>query len=85
MNNIVREINRHAIELEEMLRQMEQFMENTPEGWLKCETRGKRTYYYHSECGTFNDKENNQNLPVTAEEKESINAILAQYITLGLE
>lgn len=47
MNNIVREINRHAIELEEMLRQMEQFMENTPEGWLKCETRGKKTYYYH--------------------------------------
>ena len=45
----------------------------------------ERTYYYHSECGTFNDKENNQNLPVTAEEKESINAILAQYITLGLE
>ncbi len=45
----------------------------------------ERTYYYHSECGTFNDKENNQNLPVIAEEKESINAILAQYITLGLE
>lgn len=32
MNNIVREINRHAIELEEMLRQMEQFMKDTPEG-----------------------------------------------------
>ena len=45
----------------------------------------ERTYYYHSECGTFNDEKNNQNLPVTAEEKESINAILAQYITLGLE
>ena len=45
----------------------------------------ERTYYYHSECGTFNDKENNQNLPVTDEEKESINAVLAQYITLGLE
>ena len=45
----------------------------------------ERTYYYHSECGTFNDKANNQNLPVTAEEKESINVILAQYITLGLE
>ena len=43
---------------------------------------GERTYYYHSECGTFNDKEDNQNLPVTAEEKESINVILAQYITL---
>ena len=45
----------------------------------------ERTYYYHSECGTFNDEKNNQNLPVTAEEKENINAILAQYITLGLE
>ena len=45
----------------------------------------ERTYYYHSECGTFNDEKNNQSLPVTAEEKENINAILAQYITLGLE
>ena len=32
----------------------------------------ERTYYYHSECGTFNDEKNNQNLPVTAEEKENI-------------
>ena len=60
------------------------------EGTTECANDCKliideRTYYYHSECGTFNDKENNQNLPVTAEEKESINAILAQYITLGLE
>ena len=30
----------------------------------------ERTYYYHSECGTFNDEKNNQNLLVTAEEKE---------------
>ena len=60
------------------------------EGTAECANDCKliideRTYYYHSECGTFNDKANNQNLPVTAEEKESINAILAQYITLGLE
>ena len=60
------------------------------EGTAECANDCKliideRTYYYHSECGTFNDKENNQNLPVIAEEKESINAILAQYITLGLE
>lgn len=60
------------------------------EGTAECANDCKliideRAYYYHSECGTFNDKENNQNLPVTAEEKESINAILAQYITLGLE
>lgn len=45
----------------------------------------ERTYYYHSECGTLNDKVNNQNLSVTAKEKESINVILARYITLGLE
>ena len=60
------------------------------EGTAECANDCKliideRTYYYHSECGTFNDKANNQNLPVTAEEKENINAILAQYITLGLE
>ena len=60
------------------------------EGTTECANDCKliideRTYYYHSECGTFNDKENNQNLPVTAEEKESINVILAQYVTLGLE
>ena len=57
------------------------------EGTAECANDCKliideRTYYYHSECGTFNDKENNQNLSVTGEEKESINAILAQYITL---
>ena len=60
------------------------------EGTAECANDCKliideRTYYYHSECGTFNDKENNQNLPVTTKEKESINVILAHYITLGLE
>lgn len=60
------------------------------EGTAECANDCKliideRTYYYHSECGTFNDKENNQNLPVTTKEKESINVILAHYITLGSE
>ena len=60
------------------------------EGTAECANDCKlviddRTYFYHSECGTFNDKENNQNLSVTVKEKENINAILAQYITLGLE
>ncbi len=60
------------------------------EGTAECANDCKliideRTYYYHSECGTFNDKENNQNLSVTAKEKESINVILAQYVTLGSE
>ena len=60
------------------------------EGTAECANDCKliieeRTYYYHSECGTFNDKENNPNLSVTAKEKESINVILAQYVTLGSE
>ena len=60
------------------------------EGTAECANDCKliideRTYYYHSECGTFNDKENNQNLPVTTKEKESINVILAHYIILGSE
>lgn len=46
---------------------------------------GERIYDYHSECGTFNDNVNNQNLSVAVKEKESINAILARYITLGPE
>ena len=60
------------------------------EGTAECANDCKliideRTYYYHSECGTFNDKENNQNLPVTVKEKENINVILAHYIILGSE
>ena len=60
------------------------------EGTAECANDCKliideRTYYYHSECGTFNDKMNNQNLSVTAKEKESINAILVRYIILGSE
>ena len=60
------------------------------EGTAECANDCKliideRIYYYHSECGTFNDKENNQNLSVTAKEKESINVILAHYIILGSE
>ena len=60
------------------------------EGTAECANDCKliideRTYYYHSECGTFNDKENNQNLSVTVEKKESINVILAHYIILGSE
>lgn len=60
------------------------------EGTAECANDCKliieeRTYYYHSECGTFNDKENNQNLSVTAKEKESINVILVRYIILGSE
>lgn len=43
------------------------------------------TYYYHSDCGTLNDTLNNRCLTVTEAEKECINGVLGQYITLGLE
>lgn len=43
------------------------------------------TYYYHSECGTLNDHLNDRRLTVTDTEKENINAVLGQYVTLGLE
>lgn len=43
-----------------------------------------QTYYYHSDCGTLNDTLNNRCLTVTEAEKESINGVLGQYITLGI-
>jgi hypothetical protein len=59
------------------------------EGTAECDNDCKliingRTYYYHSECGTFNDEVNNQNLSVTEDEKKCINEILAHYITLDI-
>ena len=40
-------------------------------------------YYYHSECGTFNDSQNNRKLELTTEQKENVNAIFEKYISLG--
>ncbi|MDO5406013.1 MAG: M56 family metallopeptidase [Eubacteriales bacterium] len=44
-----------------------------------------KVYYYHSECGTFNDSENDRNLKLTTAEKGNVNGILEKYITLGSE
>lgn len=41
------------------------------------------TYYYHSDCGTLNDILNNRCLTVTDAEKEKINGVLGQHVTLG--
>ena len=87
--NIFANVPEKVIELKIIANIIENGTWNT-EGTAECANDCKliideRTYYYHSECGTFNDKENNQNLPVTTKEKESINVILAHYITLGLE
>ena len=46
-------------------------------------TIGGETYSYHSECGTWNDNLNDRCLTVTDAEKEIINAVLSQYITLN--
>lgn len=57
----------------------------------KCEsdyvmtTADGDAFYYHSACGTFNDNVNNRSLSVTDREKESIQAVLDQYIILGAE
>lgn len=40
------------------------------------------TYSYHSECGTLNHTSNNRCLTVTDTERENINAVLNQYVTL---
>ena len=42
------------------------------------------TYSYHSECGTLNDNLNNRCLTVTDTEKENINTVLNQCVTLDL-
>lgn len=39
--------------------------------------------YYHSDCGTFNDNVQNRCLVLSEEEHETLNNILAKYITLG--
>ncbi len=40
---------------------------------------GKRTYYYHLSCGTFIDAK--KSLPLSESEKETVNAILAKYLS----
>lgn len=47
-------------------------------------TMNGETYYYHSECGTLNDRLKNRCLMATDAEKESINAALSQYAAFNL-
>ena len=41
------------------------------------------TMTYHSECGTFNDAQNQRSLPTDEETHQLINDILKNYVTLG--
>ena len=40
---------------------------------------------YHSDCGTINDEKGEKRLVLTADDKETLNAILQRYITIGPE
>ncbi len=40
---------------------------------------------YHSDCGTINDESNEMHMTLTENDKESLNAILEQYIVIGPE
>ncbi len=46
--------------------------------------QGNKTLYYHSDCGTFNDTENEKSLSLSNEEKKRVNIILEQYIRLAI-
>ena len=46
---------------------------------------GKKTYLYHSDCGTFSDNINEKSFKLTDAEKEEINGILSKYIFLGFD
>ncbi len=41
------------------------------------------TYYYHSDCGTFNDNKNQRSLTIGTDTKEMINTLLEEYISLS--
>ena len=44
---------------------------------------GTAVYYYHSDCGSFNDNKNQQCLHLNEDEKEKLNTVLSGYISLS--
>ena len=61
-------------------------------GWIndqyKCESDVRvscdgRSYYYHSECGSFNDPAGKRGLKLSDEAQEQLNTMFARYVTLG--
>ena len=40
---------------------------------------------YHSDCGTFNDEVNEKSLQLTEKQQVEVNAILGEYIALGMD
>lgn len=78
-----------AEETEQILAMIENGAWNA-DGTTDCANDCKLTingkiYHYHSACGTLNDTGNDRCLTLADTEKESINAVLGKYVTLGPE
>lgn len=55
MNNILKNLKKESAELEKILKRIDMFMENAPEGCLKWQNKKDKTYYYH-QFGRREDK-----------------------------
>ncbi len=74
----------HADRIASVLSDESRFSDGTGDCLNDCVVAVNGTvYYYHSDCGTFNDNANNRSFTLTEAEKEEINGILSQYITVG--
>lgn len=47
MNNILKKLTKESSELEKILKKIDAFLENAPEGCLKWQNKNDKTYYYH--------------------------------------
>lgn len=55
MNNILKKLKKEGTELEKILKRIDVFLENAPEGCLKWQNKKDKTYYYH-QFGRREDK-----------------------------
>ncbi len=60
--------------------------EGTGDCYNDCQINlGDQRYYYHSDCGTVNDTQNERSFVLEETQREKLNGILDQYIRLGTE
>ncbi len=74
----------HANKIFSVLSDENRFVEGTGDCLNDCVVVVSGTiYYYHSDCGTFNDNANNRSFNLTDSERADINGIISEYIELG--
>ena len=74
----------HANTIFALLSDKSRFAEGTSDCLNDCVVSVSGTiYYYHSDCGTFNDNANNRSFKLTDSERADINGIISEYIELG--